>query len=115
IPFEPIEPKRRDVAERVLELHRARQVAYQADAHALESGVCGSGFRLDEIEAIPPPPVGQLEIRLERAATREQRGRRRAQRTVELAHDDLIEIPIIDPQPLAVAYDELLERLFVGP
>ena len=45
----------------------------------------------------------------------EQRRGRRAERLVELAHRDLVQVLVVDPDARAVADDELLVRLLVAP
>ena len=72
-------------------------------------------LRFDELEAIAFAGIGEIEILLECAVPGEERCRGRAQSEVELPYDDLVEIAVVDPELLAIADDQLLERRFIGP
>ncbi len=57
----------------------------------------------------------EREVLLERVVTSQQRGRRRAERGVELAHHHLVQVAVVDPYLLAVTDDQLFERFVVRP
>ena len=69
IALEAAEGQHRHVAERVLQLHRSRQVVGEADAHALEAGVGRARLRIDIFEPVARAGVGKIEI-LSRARCR---------------------------------------------
>src|SRR5437879_7586576 len=106
----------RRLAEVVGELHRLQAaVLAEAHAHALEARLALARLGLHPFKAVLLAGVGELERLLDAARAREQRRGRRAERALELAHRDLVQLPVVDPDTLAVADDHLVGGLVVHP
>src|SRR5690242_8931274 len=95
--------------------HPARQVLREAQSNALELRVGRFRCGVHVFEAALGATGDQREVLFERIVAREQRRRRRPERRVELAHDHLVEVAVVDPDLVAVTDDQLVERLVVGP
>ena len=73
------------------------------------------GHRLQPVEPFLVAEIGQRIALLDFVAAGEQRRRAAAQRAVQLAHRDLVEVLVVNPQLRAVADDGLLVGLVVFP
>src|SRR5688500_5698109 len=109
------EAQRRGMAEVVQQLRRRDAVGAEAQAHQLEARVALFRPRLQPFHAVAAARVAQLEGLLHVARAGEQRGGRGAERARELAHRHLVEVAVVDPYALAVADDQLVHRLGIGP
>src|SRR5689334_19489420 len=101
--------------ERVGQQHSTRQVVDESEPYALELRLGRLRRRVDVFDAAVRAAGNERKVVLESVVAGEKRRRRRAERRIELAHDHLVQVAIVDPHLLAVADDQLIERLVVGP
>ena len=107
------ELQQRALVEGIDDLDRGEVLAAKADVHGFERAFLGLRRGLHPIEPILRGQRRQIEFLVERTA-REQRRRRRAERSAEFARARLVQVGVKDPDLLAIGDDELLERLRVG-
>src|SRR5688572_19971060 len=115
VALEVREAQQRGLAEVIGELHRLQAIGAEAHAHPLEARLALAWPRLHPFQAVAAAALGELECLLDLGAARQQGRRGGAERSGQLAHSDLVQIAVVDPDPLAVADDELIVRLGIGP
>src|SRR5581483_4346424 len=115
VAFELGKAQLRGLAEIVGELHRLQAARVEAEKHTLEARVALARLGLQPFEAVLFAGVGERERLLDAARTRQQRRRRRAERGGELPYRHLVELPVVDPDALAVTDDHLVGRLVIYP
>src|SRR6266702_5332791 len=109
------EPGHRGLPQAVDELHDFEAGRGEAHADSLEAAFLVAGQRLEPLKAVLRTPVREHERPHGLVVPCEQRGRRGAERLVELFHRDLLQVLVVDPYFGAVADDELGIRLHVAP
>src|SRR3954469_16606295 len=97
------------------ELHRLHARHVEAHADALEARLAVARPRFPPLESALLPRLRELERLLDVARAGEERRRRRAERLGKLSHSDLVEIAVVDPDALAIAHDQLVHGLRIGP
>ena len=111
------EAQARGLAEVSVSSIACRPSCAEAHAHALEAGVALLRLGFEPFQAVLRCPASlqrRSAFSMSLAAGEQRRGRR-AERRGELAHRDLVQVPVVDPHALAVADDHLVGRLVVDP
>ena len=114
VDFEFAQAQHGDLTERVMNLHAYRPVAGQPDLDALEARVAPPGAGLDELEAIGAAGILEVEVLVE-ILSREQRGGAGSERRPDPLDGHLVEVRIVTPEAGAIADQQLLVGLLVGP
>src|SRR5437867_7442437 len=108
-------PNDRALAEMVEDLQCREAAGVKTEPNLRKRRVFVLWRRAQPFQSACRSKIAPLEGALYVLGAREQRGRCRAQRLVISALDDLIEILVIDPDPLAIAHQQLLVRLVDRP
>src|SRR5690349_18282792 len=104
-----------DLAELVAQFHRLQSALSEAQPDLLERGVFRLRHGLEPVEPFLVADSGKAVVLLDLVASCKERRRARAERPVEAAHRDLVEILVVEPDLLAIADDHLLLGFVVLP
>src|SRR5688572_28053267 len=103
------------MAEMVEKFHRTQDLRIESHAYALEPGLALARSCLEPLQAILRAGIRELERLFDVGGPGEQRRLRGAELIREFPHRYLVEIAVVNPHALAVADDELVDRLGVDP
>src|SRR5687767_8371776 len=105
----------RDLAELVAQFHRLEPCLAEAQPDPLEGGVLRPRHRLKPIEPVLVADGAEPVVLLDLVAACQQRCGAGAERAVVLAYRHLVQVLVVEPDPGAVADDDLLVGLVVLP
>src|SRR6266545_1825164 len=109
------EPDQCALTEIVEDLQRGQAGGIEAEADVAEARFLVSRRGAQPVEAVRRRQITPIERPLDVVLAGEQCGRRRAQRLVVAAFDDLVQIRVVNPYALTVADEQLLVRLVDVP
>src|SRR5438034_4231586 len=115
IAFQFRETDQRALPEVVVDLERSEPLCVEAETDFGEGGFLVLRRCPEPLEPIGGGQVAPVKRALHVVLACEQRRGRRPKRLVVLALDDLIQVGVIDPDPIAVAHQQLLVRFVHTP